>query len=238
MNKNWNNPDAVKQKNKLLDFFKKYKIRTQVEGVKKIQGADIVPAIDRATNTLPNIEANLEAVGLSSKSGTIASKAWDLTKKVGKYGIARPIAGITLPGTQIIPETVKAVKEERLPDYDLTNPNTWMHAAFWNWAVKEWGFDKTVKNFGESLKNLSTGDKARVFRNVVARAGLSPKAIQFISSRVAWPLTGIMSVHDAYEDYQERKEFLTPERIAEAQKEEFDKEEPMFAMGGIASLIK
>ena len=81
-----------------------------------------------------------------------------------------------------------------------------MHAAVWNWAVKEWGFDKTVKNFGESLKNLYTGDKARVFRNVAARAGLSPKAIQFISSRVAWPLTGIMSVHDAYEDYQERKE--------------------------------
>ena len=44
-----------------------------------------------------------------------------------------------------------------------------------------------------------------------------------------------MSVHDAYKDYQERKEFLTPERIAEAQKEEFDKEEPMFAKGGIAS---
>jgi DNA-binding Lrp family transcriptional regulator len=166
------------------------------------------------------------------------NKAWELAKKAGKYGIVKPLAGITLPGTHIIPETVKAVKEERLPDYDLTNPNTWMHAAFWNWAVKEWGFDKTVKNFGESLKNLSTGDKARVFRNVVARAGLSPKAIQFISSRVAWPLTGIMSVHDAYEDYQERKEFLTPERIAEAQEEEFDKEEPMFAMGGIASLIK
>ena len=135
-------------------------------------------------------------------------------------------------------ETVKAVKVKRLPDYDLTSPETWVNAAFWNWAVKEWGFDKTVDKFGQSLKHLSTGDKARVFRNVVARAGLSPKAIQFISSKVAWPLTGIMSVHDAYEDYQERKEFLTPERIAEAQKEEFDKEEPMFAMGGIASLMK
>mgnify|MGYP003135395207 FL=1 len=175
------------------------------------------------------------------KSETIGSKAWDLTKKAGKYGIVRPIAGATLPvvkAGQSIWETKKAIEEKRLPDYDLTNPQTWVNAAFWNWAVKEWGFDKTVDKFGQSLKHLSTGDKARVFRNVVARAGLSPKALQFIGSRVAWPVAGIMSVYDAYKDYQERKEFLTPERIAEAQEEEFDKKEPMFAMGGIASLIK
>ena len=48
----------------------------------------------------------------------------------------------------------------------------------------------------------------------------------------------IQLTKELYACYQERKEFLTPERIAEAQKEEFDKEEPMFAMGGIASLMK
>ena len=136
---------------------------------------------------------------------TKSNKAWDVTKKVGKYGIVRPIAGITLPvvkaGESVV-ETVKAVKEKRLPDYNFTDPNTWVNAAFWNWAVKEWGFDKTVKNFGESLKHLSKGDKARVFRNVVARAGLSPKALQVIGSRVAWPVAGAMSIWDAYKDYK------------------------------------
>ena len=172
------------------------------------------------------------------KEGT-PNKAWDLTKKVGKYGIARPIAGITLPvvkaGESVV-ETVKAVKEKRLPDYNLTDPNTWVNAAFWNWAVKEWGFDKTVKNFGESLKHLSKGDKARVFRNVVARAGLSPKAIQVIGSRVAWPVAGAMSVYDAYKDYQKRKPDIEKQKELIEQgvvkEEEFDKEEPMFAKGG------
>ena len=119
---------------------------------------------------------------------------------------------------------------------------TWMNAAFWNWAVKEWGFDKTVKNFGESLKHLSKGDKARVFRNLLARGFLSPKTLQVIGSRVAWPVAGAMSVYDAYKDYQERKPHIEKQKelIKEGviKEEEFDKEEPMFAMGGKASLIK
>ena len=176
------------------------------------------------------------------KSETIGSKAWDLTKKAGKYGIVRPIAGITLPGTQIIPETYKAIKEKRLPDYDLTSPHTWMNAAFWNWAVKEWGMDKTAKNFGKAFKHLSTGDQARAVRNFAARAGLSPTAIRFISSKVAWPVAGIMSVYDSYKDYQKRKPDIEKQKELIEQgvvkEEEFDKEEPMFAMGGIASLLK
>ena len=162
------------------------------------------------------------------------NKALELAKKYVGKPVTKLIAGATLPGTQIIPETVKAIKEKRLPDYDLTDPNTWMHAAFWNWAVKEWGVTKTLDQFSKA----NIPGKAKILSHVVARGGLSPNLVKFISSRVAWPVAGIMSVHDAYKDYQERKEFLTPERIAEAQKEEFDKEEPMFAMGGIASLIK
>ena len=190
-------------------------------------------------SSLEKLMPSLEKVG---------SKAWDLTKKVGKYGIARPIAGITLPGTQIIPETVKAVKEKRLPDYNLTDPNTWVNAAFWNWAVKEWGFDKTVKNFGESLKTLSTGDKLRVRRNLIARGFLSPKAIQFISSKVAWPVAGAMSVYDAYKDYkrtdagikkmwEEDPEGMKKQAMEDAEIVKGDTSE-MFAEGGIASLIK
>ena len=178
------------------------------------------------------------------KDGT-PNKAWEGVKKVGKYGIARPIAGITLPvvkGVESVVETVKAVKEKRLPDYDLTNPQTWVNAAFWNWAVKEWGFDKTVKNFGESLKHLSKGDKLRVSRNLIARGFLSPKALQFIGSRVAWPVAGVMSVYDSYKDYQKRKPDIEKQKELIKQgvikEEEFDKEEPMFAMGGKASSIK
>jgi hypothetical protein len=148
------------------------------------------------------------------------NKAWEGIKKVGKYGIVRPIAGITLPGTQILPETVKAVKEKTLPDYDLTNPMTWMNAAFWNWAVKEWGFDKTADKFGQSLKHLSSGDKARVFRNVVARAGLSPNLVKFISSRIAWPMTGAMTYYQIQEFFKGkgRKTPLTEEEQKNIQK--------------------
>ena len=178
-------------------------------------------------------------IGVGTAISNYPKQAWELAKKAGKYGIVKPLAGVTMPGIQGLWEIGKSIKEKRLPNLpDVTDPHTWMNAAFWNWAVKEWGMDKTAKNFGESLKTLSTGDKARAFRNVVARAGLSPKAVRFISSRVAWPAAAAASVYDSYKDYQERKEFLTPERIAEAQKEEFDKEEPMFAMGGIASLMK
>jgi len=199
-----------------------------------------------------NLAGNLTAV---TAAGTIAAKypkeVWEGIKKAGKYGIVRPMAGLTLPvvkaGESLV-ETVKAVKEKRLPDYDLTNPETWVNAAFWNWAVKEWGFDKTVDKFGQSLKHLSTGDKARVFRNVVARAGLSPKALQFIGSRVAWPVAGAMSVYDAYKDYkrtdaaikkrwEEDPEGMKKQAMEDAAIVEGDTSE-MFAMGGIASLIK
>jgi len=176
-------------------------------------------------------------IGVGTAISNYPKQAWELAKKA----VTKPLALSALPTWKVagsIKETFKAAAEKRFPNYKLTDPNTWMHAAFWDWGVKTFGLDKTATAFGESLKGLSKMDKARAFRNWVGRGLLSPKAVKFVSSKVAWPLTGIMSVHDAYKDYQERKEFLTPERIAEAQKEEFDKEEPMFAMGGIASLIK
>ena len=114
--------------------------------------------------------------------------------------------------------------------------------GLWNWAVKEWGFDKTVKKFGESFWKLSKKDQLRTSRNLIARGFLSPKALQVIGSRIAWPVAGAMSVYDAYKDYQRRKPFIEEQKELIEQgvvkEEEFDKEEPMFAMGGIASLIK
>ena len=51
-----------------------------------------------------------------------------------------------------------------------------------------------------------------------------------------------MSVYDSYKDYQKRKPDIEKQKelIKEGviKEEEFDKDEPMFAMGGIASLMK
>jgi len=55
---------------------------------------------------------------------------------------------------------------------------------------------------------------------------------------VGWGIAGLGALQDAYKDYQRRKPFLTPERKRRAQREYFDKDEPMFAEGGIASLKK
>ena len=123
-----------------------------------------------------------------------------------------------------------------------------MHAAFWNWAVKEWGFDKTVKKFGESFWKLSKKDQLRTSRNLIARGFLSPKALQVIGSRIAWPVAGVMSVYDAYKDYkrtdaaikkmwEDDPEGMKKQAMEDAEIVKGDTSE-MFAMGGIASLIK
>ena len=147
-------------------------------------------------------------------------KIWEGAKKVGKYGIVKPLAALAIPfwkGVGSIKETVEAVKEKKAPDYDLDNPMTYMGAAFWNWGMKELGLEKTVKHFGESLKTLSKGDKLRVFRNTIARAGLSPKTVQFISSRLAWPIFGLTS---GYKLHQWAKENLDWDPLTEEQQQD------------------
>ena len=202
--------------------------------------------ISTARKTLSPIKSYTEGGRTGFDAGTLVAEEVSVKpsklKEVAKKYVGKPftklIAGATLPGTQIIPETVKAIKEKRLPDYDLTDPNTWMHAAFWNWAVKEWGLTKTLDQFSKA----NIPGKAKILSHVVARGGLNPNLVKFISSRVAWPVAGIMSVHDAYKDYQRRKPFIEEQKELIEQgvvkEEEFDKEEPMFAMGGIASLLK
>jgi len=171
------------------------------------------------------------------ETGELAKK---VLTKAGKI-LAKPIALTALPfwkAKQVIGETIKSVKEKKLPDYKLTDPNTWMHAAFWNWAVKEWGLTKTLDQFSKA----NIPGKAKILSHVVARGGLNPNLVKFISSKVAWPATAAASVYDAYKDYQRRKPFIEEQKELIEQgvvkEEEFDKEEPMFAMGGIASLLK
>jgi hypothetical protein len=90
--------------------------------------------------------------------------------------LGKVIGPFAMPGVQGLWETGKAIVNKELPGMpDMTSPMTWMTPAFWEWGVSTWGFDKTLKNFGKTFQHLSKGDKARVVRNVVARAGLKPE---------------------------------------------------------------
>jgi len=165
---------------------------------------------------------------------THPKQAWELAKKVGS-GVEKVIRPLFVPGVDLGAALVDTPITSKEHHRDATSPLFWMTKAFWANAMDKYGITRTLS----MLKNAPDfPEKGRIVRDFVLRAGINPAAVRFISSKIAWPATAAASVYDAYEDYQERKEFLTPERIAEAQKEEFDKEEPMFAMGGIASLMK
>ena len=86
---------------------------------------------------------------------------------------SKVIAPLAMPISTIPGQIKKSIKEKELPD--LSSPLTWMTPTFWNWAIKEWGFDKTLNQFGKSFNHLNKKDKLRVIRNVVARAGLKPQ---------------------------------------------------------------
>jgi len=170
--------------------------------------------------TLGEYAAGAAGIGAGTAITKYPEKIWEGAKKVGKYGIVKPVAALALPvvkGAESLWETKKAIEEKRAPDYDLDNPMTYMGAAFWNWAIKEWGLDKTVEHFGKSLKTLSKGDQLRVFRNWVGRSLLSPKTVQFISSRLAWPIFGLTS---GYKLHQWAKENLDWDPLTEEQEKD------------------
>ena len=93
---------------------------------------------------------------------------------------------------------------------------------------------------------ISATDKIKnpLLRKVAERGSLAlmSPAMALKAARIASPLglvaLGAEGAKFAYDDYQRRKEFLTPERIAEAQKEEFDENLPMFNEGGRIGLAK
>ena len=74
------------------------------------------------------------------------------------------------------------------------------------------------------------------YQGKLAKAGRNVLRLGKVGSRFMGPVGVAVgaagSVYDAYKDYERRKEFLTPERKREAQKESFDKDEPMFKSGG------
>ena len=80
---------------------------------------------------------------------------------------------------------------------------------------------------------------AKIAKNPTAQKilGLGKFGTRFLGP-IGWGVAGVGAVRDAYKDYQRRKPFLTPDRKRRAQREYFDRDEPMFAEGGIASLKK
>jgi len=165
------------------------------------------------------------------KSETIASKALGLTKQ---------------GGTKVLSGVDKVLRPLFVPAVDLaihrdaTSPTFWMTKAFWANAMDKYGITRTYSMLKDTPDFKG---KSKILRDIALRGIVfNPKAVRFISSKVAWPATAAASVYDAYKDYQKRKPDI--EKVKELRKqgvikeEEFDKEEPMFAMGGIASLIK
>ena len=178
--------------------------------------------------------------------GTIAAnypkELWEGGKKVltkTGSGFEKIIRPFFVPAVDALLATTDTPLTDKKHHRDVTSPHFWMTKAFWAGAMDKYGITKTYS----MLKNTPdfTG-KAKIARDIFLRAGINPAAVRFISSKIAWPATAAASVYDAYKDYQKRKPDVEKQKELIEQgvvkEEEFDKEEPMFAMGGIASLIK
>ena len=150
-----------------------------------------------AKTTLGEYAAGAAATG----TGVAITKygAWNVAKALGRWGLLYPMAASAVPFWQVTGagiETVKAALEKRFPDYKLDDWQTWMRGAFWDWGIKTFGLDKMSAAFGGTFKTLSKMDKARVIRNVAARGLLSPKAVKFVSKKIAWPVTAGLVYQD------------------------------------------
>jgi hypothetical protein len=178
------------------------------------------PSDEKAETTLGEYAAGAAATG----TGVAITKygAWNVAKALGRWGLLYPMAASAVPFWQVTGagiETVKAALEKRFPDYKLDDWQTWMRGAFWDWGIKTFGLDKMSAAFGGTFKTLSKMDKARVIRNVAARGLLSPKAVKFVSKKIAWPVTAGLAYHDLQKWVKEnvRKEPLTIEEQQDIQ---------------------
>ena len=89
----------------------------------------------------------------------------------------------------------------------------------------------------KGMKNRSAQKVVQQLLNLGMKTPLALKV-----ARVASPLgllaLGAEGAKFAYDDYQRRKEFITPETITKAQQEQFDANQPMFNEGGRVGLAK
>ena len=186
----------------------------------------------------------LEPIEYNSKTGT--SNIVQAAKTPIKSVSMKPFDFIKKGGTNVLSGVDKVLRPLFVPTVDLaihqdaTSPMFWMTKAFWANAMDKYGITRTYSMLKDTPDFKG---KSKILRDIALRGIVfNPKAVRFISSKVAWPATAAASVYDAYKDYQKRKPDIEKQKELIEQgvikEEEFDKEEPMFAMGGIASLIK
>ena len=92
--------------------------------------------------------------------------------------------------------------------------------------------------FKENLAKITKDPRLMKLLSLGYKIPKTAMTVGRLTSPVGWGIAGLGALQDSYKDYQRRKEFLTPERKRRAQREYFDKDEPMFAEGGITSLKK
>ena len=169
-------------------------------------------------------------------------KALEIAKQVGTKagsGFEKVIRPLFIPAVDVGAAFVDTPITSKEHHRDVTSPTFWMTKAFWAGAMDKYGITRTFS----MLKNAPNfPEKARILRDIALRGiVLNPKAVRAVS-KIAWPATAAASVYDSYKDYQRRKPDIEKQKElikkGVIKEEEFDKKEPMFAMGGIASLIK
>ena len=219
------------------------KVITNLMGTTTVSGALIIPTLAQSEEigkqTLEPGDKKLEA-GISATDvgkGALATAAG--------YGVTHPKKTLEL-GKKVLSGVDKVLRPLFVPTVDLaihqdaTSPMFWMTKAFWANAMDKYGITRTYSMLKDTPDFKG---KSKILRDIALRGIVfNPKAVRFISSKVAWPATAAASVYDSYKDYQKRKPDI--EKVKElieqgvVKEEEFDKKAPMFAMGGIASLIK
>ena len=92
--------------------------------------------------------------------------------------------------------------------------------------------------FKENLAKITKNPRLMKLLSLGYKIPKTAMTVGRLTTPVGWGIAGLGALQDSYKDYQRRKPFLTPERKRRAQREYFDRDEPMFAEGGIASLKK
>ena len=92
--------------------------------------------------------------------------------------------------------------------------------------------------FKENLAKITKNPRLMKLLSLGYKIPKTAMTVGRLTTPVGWGIAGLGALQDSYKDYQRRKEFLTPERKRRAQREYFDRDEPTFAQGGIASLKK
>jgi len=89
----------------------------------------------------------------------------------------------------------------------------------------------------KGMKNRSAQKFVQKLLNLGMKTPLALKVAR-VASPLGWVALGAEGAKFAYDDYQKRKEFITPETITKAQQEQFDANQPMFNEGGRVGYAK